>query len=29
MTYDGLHPSDKGNAVIAGMLAQALKKYAR
>ena len=27
MTYDGLHPSDKGNAVIAGMLAKQLKKY--
>lgn len=27
MTYDGLHPSDKGYAVIAGMLAEVLKKY--
>ncbi len=26
MTYDGLHPSDKGNAVIAGMLLKYLKK---
>lgn len=25
-TYDGLHPSDKGNAVIAKMLVKALKK---
>src|SRR3546814_14290065 len=24
MTYDGLHPSDKGNQVIAGMLAPLL-----
>ena len=27
MTYDGLHPSDKGNAVIAEMLLTAMKKY--
>lgn len=27
MTYDGLHPSDKGYAVIAGMLAKQLRKY--
>ncbi len=27
MTYDGLHPSDKGNAVIARMLVKILKKY--
>ncbi len=26
MTYDGLHPSDKGNAVIAKMLVKQLKK---
>ncbi|MFT3704963.1 MAG: SGNH/GDSL hydrolase family protein [Agriterribacter sp.] len=26
MTYDGLHPSDKGNAVIADMLVKVLKK---
>jgi lysophospholipase L1-like esterase len=26
MTYDGLHPSDRGNAVIAKMLAESLKK---
>ncbi|CAH0996002.1 hypothetical protein EMA8858_02130 [Emticicia aquatica] len=26
MTYDGLHPSDKGNAVIAKMLLKVLKK---
>ena len=26
MTYDGLHPSDKGNAVIAKMLVKAIKK---
>jgi lysophospholipase L1-like esterase len=26
MTYDGLHPSDKGNAVIAGMISAVLKK---
>ena len=26
MTYDGLHPSDKGNDVIAGMLVKAIKK---
>lgn len=25
MTYDGLHPSDKGNAVIARMLVKAIK----
>jgi len=27
MTYDGLHPSDKGYAVIADMLVKILKKY--
>jgi lysophospholipase L1-like esterase len=27
MTYDGLHPSDKGNAVIAKLLAKIMKKY--
>ncbi len=27
MTYDGLHPSDKGNAVIANMLIKVMKKY--
>lgn len=27
MTYDGLHPSDKGHAVIAGKLIKILKKY--
>lgn len=27
MTYDGLHPSDKGCAIIANMLAQVLKQY--
>jgi len=27
MTYDGLHPSDKGNQIIAEMLADILKKY--
>lgn len=27
MTYDGLHPSDKGYAVIADMLVKVLKKY--
>lgn len=27
MTYDGLHPSDKGNKVIAKMLVKVLKKY--
>jgi len=26
MTYDGLHPSDKGNAVIAAMITKAIKK---
>ncbi|MGV3503219.1 MAG: SGNH/GDSL hydrolase family protein [Adhaeribacter sp.] len=26
MTYDGLHPSDKGNAVIARMVAKTMKK---
>jgi lysophospholipase L1-like esterase len=26
MTYDGLHPSDKGNAVIAAMITEAIKK---
>lgn len=27
MTYDGLHPSDKGYKVIAGMLEKIMKKY--
>jgi lysophospholipase L1-like esterase len=27
MTFDGLHPSDKGNAVIARRLIKILKKY--
>ncbi len=27
MTYDGLHPSDKGHAVIANMLIKIMKKY--
>lgn len=27
MTYDGLHPSDKGYEVIANMLVQVMKKY--
>jgi lysophospholipase L1-like esterase len=27
MTYDGLHPSDKGNAIIADKLSRILKKY--
>jgi lysophospholipase L1-like esterase len=27
MTYDGLHPSDKGYALIAGMLVKIMKKY--
>jgi len=27
MTYDGLHPSDKGYAVIAGMLVTLMKEY--
>jgi lysophospholipase L1-like esterase len=27
MTYDGLHPSDKGYAIIADMLVKVLKKY--
>jgi len=27
ITYDGLHPSDKGYAVITGMLVKILKKY--
>jgi lysophospholipase L1-like esterase len=27
MTYDGLHPSDKGHAVIAKMLVKIMKKY--
>lgn len=27
MTYDGLHPSDKGNAIIAKMLVKEMKKY--
>ena len=27
MTYDGLHPSDKGYAIIASMLVKIMKKY--
>lgn len=27
MTYDGLHPSDKGNAVIAKMLVKEMRRY--
>ncbi len=27
MTYDGLHPSDKGYKVIADMLVKVMKKY--
>lgn len=27
MTYDGLHPSDKGYTIIAGMLIKVMKKY--
>ena len=27
MTYDGLHPSDKGYAIIAGVLVRIMKKY--
>jgi lysophospholipase L1-like esterase len=27
MTYDGLHPSDKGYEIIADMLVKVLKKY--
>ena len=27
VTYDGLHPSDKGDAIIAKMLAKIMKKY--
>lgn len=27
MTYDGLHPSDKGNEIIANMLVKVMKKY--
>ena len=27
ITYDGLHPSDKGNAIIANMLVEELKKF--
>jgi len=27
MTYDGLHPSDKGNAIIANKLVEVMKKY--
>jgi len=27
MTYDGLHPSDKGNGIIADMLLKVMKKY--
>ncbi len=27
MTYDGLHPSDKGNTIIANMLIKVMKKY--
>jgi lysophospholipase L1-like esterase len=29
MTYDGLHPSDKGNEVIANMLVKAMKKNSK
>ena len=27
ITYDGLHPSDKGYAIIADMLVKIIKKY--
>jgi lysophospholipase L1-like esterase len=27
MTYDGLHPSDKGNAIIAKMMVRIMKRY--
>ena len=27
MTYDGLHPSDKGNEIISNMLVKVMKKY--
>jgi lysophospholipase L1-like esterase len=27
ITYDGLHPSDKGYAIIAGMLTKIMKRY--
>ena len=27
MTYDGLHPSDKGYTIIANMLVRVMKKY--
>ncbi|MEB0262613.1 MULTISPECIES: hypothetical protein [unclassified Mucilaginibacter] len=27
MTYDGLHPSDKGHRIIADMLVKIMKKY--
>jgi lysophospholipase L1-like esterase len=27
ITYDGLHPSDKGHAIIAGMLVKIMKKF--
>ena len=27
ITYDGLHPSDKGYDIIAGMLVKIMKKY--
>ena len=27
MTYDGLHPSDKGNSFIADMLLKVMNKY--
>ena len=27
MTYDGLHPSDKGYRIIADMLIKVMKKY--
>ena len=27
ITFDGLHPSDKGNAMIAGLLIEIMKHY--
>jgi hypothetical protein len=27
MTYDGLHPSDKGFEIIAGLLEKVMRKY--
>ena len=27
ITYDGLHPSDKGNEIIAGLLVEIMKKF--